>query len=225
MNDGEFIELLNLYVDKEISPEDALRLEAEVAASPERRRVYDQYCRMQRACSILAEEFAAKAAARPESFAEEARAPLAPSLAPYLVGLAAAACLVAVLVVRERGTGPVTAPPAVAAEGSAGRPAANAVEPAPAPEPMTAVFSARIAASPAESSGSRTLFAVEDAAASQLPQLNWIEEIRMPPLRAAADAGLVIRARPELVAPVPNTVPGGREAEKPAEMAAFRFQR
>ncbi|HXQ79806.1 MAG TPA: zf-HC2 domain-containing protein [Opitutaceae bacterium] len=30
MNDREFIELLNLYVDREISQEDALRLEAEV---------------------------------------------------------------------------------------------------------------------------------------------------------------------------------------------------
>jgi len=225
MNDGEFIELLNLYVDKEIRPEDALRLEAEVAASPERRRVYDQYCRMQRACSILAEEFAADAAARPEGFAEEVRAPLAPSMAPYLVGLAAAACLVAVIVLRDRGDGSSKAPAAVAVATSAARPAAEALEFAPAPEPMTAVFSARIGAAPAESPGARTLFAVEDAAGSQLAQLNWIQEIRMPPVRAAADAELVFRAKPELVAPVPSTAPGRREADQPAEMAAFRFQR
>jgi len=43
MKDREFIELLNLYVDREISAEDALRLEREVATDPKRREVYDQY--------------------------------------------------------------------------------------------------------------------------------------------------------------------------------------
>ena len=56
MNDREFIELLNLYVDHEICAEDALRLEHEVATDPKRREVYDQYCRMQKACSMLSKE-------------------------------------------------------------------------------------------------------------------------------------------------------------------------
>ena len=53
MNDPEFISLLNLYVDREISPEDALRLESEVLKHPKRRDIYDQYCRMQKACTML----------------------------------------------------------------------------------------------------------------------------------------------------------------------------
>ena len=57
MKDSEFIELLNLYLDHEITAADAARLEAEVQASPERRRVYQQYCRMQKACTMLAKDF------------------------------------------------------------------------------------------------------------------------------------------------------------------------
>ena len=47
MKDSEFIELLNLYLDHEISVADAARLEAEVQGSPARRRVYREYCQMQ----------------------------------------------------------------------------------------------------------------------------------------------------------------------------------
>ena len=36
MKDNEFIELLNLYLDHEISQEDAARLEAEVQRNPAR---------------------------------------------------------------------------------------------------------------------------------------------------------------------------------------------
>ena len=58
MNDREFIELLNLYLDHEIAPADAARLEAEVRDNPERRRIYLDYCRMQKACGLLAKDFA-----------------------------------------------------------------------------------------------------------------------------------------------------------------------
>jgi len=53
MNDRRFIELLNLYVDQQIDPTEAAELEAEVLRSPERRRTYNQYCRLQRACCLL----------------------------------------------------------------------------------------------------------------------------------------------------------------------------
>jgi hypothetical protein len=53
MNDRRFIELLNLYVDQQIDPSEAAELEAEVLRSPERRRTYNQYCRLQRGCCLL----------------------------------------------------------------------------------------------------------------------------------------------------------------------------
>lgn len=58
MKDSEFIELLNLYLDHEISAADAARLEAEVQSNPARRKVYGQYCRMQKACKLFVTDFA-----------------------------------------------------------------------------------------------------------------------------------------------------------------------
>lgn len=57
MKEHEFIELLNLYLDHEITAEDAARLEAEIQLNQDRRNTYREYCRMQRACRILANEF------------------------------------------------------------------------------------------------------------------------------------------------------------------------
>lgn len=57
MKDAEFIELLNLYLDHEITPADAARLEAEVLGNPPRREIYRDYCRMQKGCKLLAQEF------------------------------------------------------------------------------------------------------------------------------------------------------------------------
>lgn len=57
MKDSEFIQLLNLYLDHEISGGDAARLEAEVQNNAARRRIYQQYCRMQKACRVIAADF------------------------------------------------------------------------------------------------------------------------------------------------------------------------
>ncbi|MGH7943919.1 MAG: anti-sigma factor family protein [Opitutaceae bacterium] len=57
MNDTEFIQLLNLYLDHEISTADSARLEAEVQRNAARRHVYQQYCRMQKACRMIASDF------------------------------------------------------------------------------------------------------------------------------------------------------------------------
>jgi hypothetical protein len=53
MKDNEFMELLNLYLDHEISEADAARLEAEVQRTPARYQVYREYCRMHKACGLL----------------------------------------------------------------------------------------------------------------------------------------------------------------------------
>jgi hypothetical protein len=56
MKESKFIELLNLYVDQQIEPADAALLEAEILRNPARRQVYQQYCRMQRACALIVEQ-------------------------------------------------------------------------------------------------------------------------------------------------------------------------
>lgn len=57
MKNAEFMELLNLYLDHEILAADAARLEIEVQTNPERRRIYQQYCQMQKACKMLVADF------------------------------------------------------------------------------------------------------------------------------------------------------------------------
>lgn len=123
MKESRFIELLNLYVDQELSPSEAAQLEAEIAANPARRRTYEQYCRMQRGCSLLFEQIranapgyadlasAGRAADRkmldfPTGRTVRRRA-LWPTLAASLAwggGLAAAAAI-AVIVLREPNSG------------------------------------------------------------------------------------------------------------------------
>lgn len=223
MNDREFIELLNLYVDKEINPEDALRLEVEVGADPERRKVYDQYCRIQRACGMLSEQLADSAAERTVVFDADFRASRAFPLAPVMAGLAAAACITVLFGLRERGTVSPSGTPTVAVESAGPRPAPEAVERSRSAEPMTPVFITRPVTGQADRSAARPIFAMD--APSQMPQLNWIEEIQMEPVRAAADSDFLLNRKPELKAPISSGVQGSRDSQQPAEMTAFRFQR
>lgn len=57
MKDHRFIELVNLYIDRQMSPAEATELEAELQANPRRRQVYQQYCRMHRATQLVYESF------------------------------------------------------------------------------------------------------------------------------------------------------------------------
>ena len=114
MKDSEFIELLNLYLDHEISAADAARLEAEVQANPTRRRRYEQYCRMQKACKLVVAEYeAAQEAAGdsdrkvvpfdPAAIAAAAAQPRRAS-GLYTIGTfaAVAACIAIIFVGRSR---------------------------------------------------------------------------------------------------------------------------
>ena len=59
MKDTRFIELVNLYIDRQISPEEQAELELEIQSNPRRRQVYLQYCRMHRATKLVYESFRA----------------------------------------------------------------------------------------------------------------------------------------------------------------------
>lgn len=112
MKDSEFKALLNLYLDHEISAADAARLEAEVQRDPQRRKVYEQYCRMQKACKMLATDFVAEPAAAEDN--KVVRFDMAVAEAAenrrkrmgnfYTIGsiAAAAACVAIVFVGRNR---------------------------------------------------------------------------------------------------------------------------
>jgi len=58
ISDKKFIELLNLYLDHEISTEEVRVLEAEILRNPMRHTLYRQYCAMHKGCLELASTFA-----------------------------------------------------------------------------------------------------------------------------------------------------------------------
>lgn len=102
MKDARFIELVNLYIDRQISPEEHAELELEIQSNPQRRQVYRQYCRMHRATKLVYESFrvhaedgAAAGARQPASLARiEDRARRRRTRWIYAAGsMAAAACL------------------------------------------------------------------------------------------------------------------------------------
>ena len=57
MKDHRFIELVNLYIDRQISAAETADLEAEIQANPRRRAIYHQYCQINRAATLVYESF------------------------------------------------------------------------------------------------------------------------------------------------------------------------
>lgn len=137
MKDSKFIELLNLYVDHQISAADAALLEAEIQHDPKRRQVYRQYCQMQKACVLLTDKFRTEAPAAEGQVIEfnPRRRRSTPLL--YVTGLAAAAaCVALVLVNRPQAESPAS-PSVAAAQPSIAPTMAAAAKPAlPALQPV-----------------------------------------------------------------------------------------
>lgn len=107
MKESKFIELLNLYVDHEITAADAALLEAEIGRSPDRRRVYRQYCAMQKACTVLEYDFRTDEAAPAANVIAFPTPRRTGRTWAYAAGLAAAAACVAFVFV---GRTPVATP-------------------------------------------------------------------------------------------------------------------
>jgi hypothetical protein len=118
MKDARFIELVNLYIDRQIAPEDAVELEAEIQHHAGHRRIYQQYCHMHRGSKLVYESFRAHAdepattVAQPGSiayFAQRRQRARRNVWFGSLVGLAAAACA-AVYFGRVQLAAPTTSP-------------------------------------------------------------------------------------------------------------------
>ena len=65
MKDNRFIELVNLYIDRQITGEEMETLEAEMQSNPRRRAIYRQYCKMNRATTMVYESFRTEGAEQP----------------------------------------------------------------------------------------------------------------------------------------------------------------
>ncbi len=220
MKESKFIELLNLYVDHQISPEDAALLEAEVRSSPERRVVYRQYCQMQKACVQLGEAFRTEApepAHAPETVAIKPRRTLGwPAYAGTLV--AAAACLALVFVVRSHR--PVAVAPDTMAQVTA---------PAAVPA-MAATTAARPVLQPVLGPRSLNLRettgeAVELASnGDQVAFGDWMNDVRLSSMETVSIDDLHFDGRTPL--PANNrAIRTVRPFQGKVEMAAVRFQK
>jgi anti-sigma factor RsiW len=105
MKDTRFIELVNLYIDRQIEPADAAELEADIQTDPHHRQIYREYCRMHRATKLVYESFRAhadksdahKLPGSIERFAARSPRSLWVRWNYILAGLAAAACLTVAL--------------------------------------------------------------------------------------------------------------------------------
>lgn len=65
MKDTRFVELVNLYIDRQISAPETAELELEIQSNPRHREIYLQYCRMHRATKLVYESFRAEGASEP----------------------------------------------------------------------------------------------------------------------------------------------------------------
>lgn len=118
MKENRFIELLNLYIDRQITAEETAELEAELQSNAKRQAVYRQYCQIHTATKQVYASFRASASDNPagdssqtgviELFESRRRRT---NWAYYAGGIAAAACL-AIVFLR---TSPADQPQAVAA--------------------------------------------------------------------------------------------------------------
>jgi len=201
MKDSEFIELLNLYLDHEISADDSARLEAEIRGNLERRRLYQQYCKMQQACRVIAADFGTAESEREPAterkvvpFALDAVAPARRrrAQASLAVGaFAAAACIALVFVgTKEPKLTPAAEQPAATMVasvpvGSAGL--AVAASHLPVTRGLVSVArppqSPTLVANPLLLTGSTQAEALRAAAVRQADnQLAWIEALQLAPL-------------------------------------------
>lgn len=106
MKDNRFIELLNLYIDRQITAGETAELEAEMQASPRRRAIYRQYCQMHTATKQVYDRFRGNSGDQPAAQVaggvianfENRQRSRRGAWVNYVGGLAAAACLTLVLV-------------------------------------------------------------------------------------------------------------------------------
>lgn len=216
MKESKFIELLNLYVDHQISATDSALLEAEIQKSPARRRVYRQYCQMQKACVSLAENFRTQAPVTGKivEFPAQNRRFAAVT---YIMGVAAAAACVALVVVNRpapRASTPVASSVASVADSSAQAPrsAKSSVLPS-----VT-----RVALQPAFALQPREVSVVNTSlvSSSRVP-LDWVNRVQLQRLPAEA---LWFEQRSSFQ-PEDLTFRSRRAFEGQAEMMSFRFQK
>jgi anti-sigma factor RsiW len=224
MKDSKFIELLNLYVDNQITPADAAWLESEIQQKPERRQIYRQYCQMQKACVLLAENFRtgapAAAVVADGGVVEFEPRPRRLARAVYTIGALAAAACVAFVVVNRRSAdlAPAAVPPATAEQTVAAvtTPATPAVQVVQTKREMRPVLQPAFAGLIRDGASSDAMLTTAERA-----NFEWMSRVqldRMPSRQMWFDARPTLQTQDLMFRSRPSS-------QMQAENAAFRFQR
>ena len=234
MKQSRFIELLNLYVDHQIGSAEAAELEAEILSNPERRKMYRDYCRMQRACGLLFDHEQKHA---PASFALEKslqeierkignfparrKTPWGTYSAAFAGVTAMAACLTVVLL-RPGSVSP-TNPTSVASVPSF-NPPAQFVAQTSAPVIQTATLNPRGAAFQPVFASQNLTVGRDEVASTDRGGTEWLQQVQLPPVQSVVVDDTAFETKPTLqqdnrvfrsIRPIQGNV----------EFTAFQFQR
>jgi hypothetical protein len=242
MKETRFIELLNLYVDQQLTGAEAAELEAELQGRPERRRTYQQYCRMQKACTQLFEHerrnapasltLARAVAAADEKIVSFPAAAVRRSRLRYASGLAAmAACVAFVLILQRSPTAPgepMTDRPAVAAV-PVDTPMLTADEPVaiPAADPQSRAMRPMyysVFINPRDErpgASERQPLATPEEQAS----FAWMNQVNLRPLRRINPDELVFQPKTNLQPPSTDVREDRGGLQQYYEQAAFQYQK
>lgn len=216
MKDTKFIELLNLYLDHQISESEAAALETEIRQNPARHRLYRQYCQMHKACAQLSAQVTAEVPARARVAAEKSPRRLA-SLYYFGAGLAAAAC-VAVIVMNRPASAPAGDPMlAATTPTSAAFPEVAPLPPPAAPtQELRTVFTTQALAQLEATPAVAPVFVAADT-----DSFDWMNELRLNPVQPTP---VVFESAPART-PDRDTFRSRRPFQATVEMTAYQFQK
>jgi len=250
MKESRYIELLNLYVDHQLTSTEAAELEVEVQRSSERRKTYLQYCRMQKACGLLFEAdrtLAPKTAAAVIAIRNPnaRRADWTPSIFGWgglrVAGYAAAAACAVIVGLRflpgetpsETSSNSLVAAvsPGLEARDAVARVASSSVVSTAEmefPVDFPALNAQRSALQPVwfASSLRSKQPGVAEFGTETTADLAWLNQVSLPSVRVPLVEDLRFEARAESLSQPESPVYGGRRPyQGNVEMTAFQFQR
>jgi len=249
MKDPRFIELLNLYVDQQLTAAEAVELEAEIKQNPASRRTYQQYCRMQKGCVQLFEQecqSAPSTSALSRALADvEQKITAFPEQRMqwrqrgyYAAGLAAMAACVAFVLVRQAPV-PAALPVAVVAKPAAEVVVVAAVEPAVVAPAVQAVAIPPADPQTTEQRRLYTVFPIRKfmpvqvvsyngdtgAQIGEQPDFNWMKTVELAPMRPVSVEGLTMESADVTQQPAGVFINNRRPVQGLYEKAAFQFQK
>ena len=241
MKESKFIELLNLYIDQQISPAEAGLLEDDIQHNSRHRRIYQQYCRMHRACTMVLENLGDRDEAAAEPPAGRV-IPFAPRARRWRWGYAAAAVAAAACValvalpglrrssVKAGGPGIAVQPPVGVAPFAPALAAATGPVRLDAPAyqdrglPVQEFLASRLAPASAGDFAATVSFAVAPVApeGARLTPLPLVNANASPPRPSIEQFVFQTSAAP---ADSPQIYRGRRATETDVERTAYQFKR